>query len=88
MKQLLTSLGVSNVENLNLGPLTLDSILVALFTLLLCMAAGKLLMTLFRKLLAKADVEEVVRRYTLGAIRIVLWIVTLWAFPSPLWWLC
>lgn len=76
MKQLLTSLGVSNVENLNLGPLTLDSILVALFTLLLCMAAGKLLMTLFRKLLAKADIEETVRRYTLGAIRVVLWVVT------------
>lgn len=75
MKQLLTSLGVSNVENLNLGPLTLDSILVALFTLLLCMAAGKLLMTLFRKLLAKADIEETVRRYTLGAIRTVLWII-------------
>lgn len=76
MKQLLTSLGVSNVENLNLGPLTLDSVLVALFTLLLCMAAIKLLMTLFRKLLAKADVEEAVRRYTLGAIRVVLWVVT------------
>ena len=77
MKQLLTSLGVSNVENLNLGPLTLDSILVALFTLLLCMAAGKLLMTLFRKLLAKADIEETPRRYALGAIRTVLWIVTI-----------
>ena len=75
MKELLTSLGVSNVENLDLGPLTLDAVLVALFTLLLCAIAGKLLMTLFRKLLAKADIEEQARRYALGAIRVVLWVI-------------
>ena len=77
MKQLLTSLGVSNVENLDLGPLTLESALVALFTLLVCVIAGKLVLSLLRKLLAKADLEEPVRRYTLGAIRVVLWIVTI-----------
>ena len=76
MKQLLTSLGVSDVENLDLGPLTLESVLVALFTLLLCVIAGKLLLSLFRKLLAKADIEEQARRYALGAIRVVLWVVT------------
>lgn len=76
MKQLLTSLGISNAENLDLGPLTLDSVLIALFTLLLCAVAAKLLMTLSRKLLAKADIEEQARRYVLGAIRVVLWVVT------------
>lgn len=77
MKQLLTSLGVSNVENLDLGPLTLDSVLVALFTLLLCLVAIKLVMSIFRKLLTRSSIDESVRRYTLGAIRVVLWIITI-----------
>ena len=76
MKQLLTSLGISNAENLDLGPLTLDSILVALFTLLLCLVAIKLVMTIFRKLLSKPTIDERFRRYTLGGIRIVLWVIT------------
>lgn len=77
MKQLLTSLGISNVENLDFGPLTLDSILVALFTLLLCLVAIKLVMTVFRKLLSKPTIDERFRRYTLGGVRIVLWIIAL-----------
>ena len=76
MKQLLTSLGISNAENLDLGPLTLDSILVALFTLLLCLVAIKLVMTIFRKLLSKPTIDERFRRYTLGGICIVLWVIT------------
>ena len=76
MKQLLTSLGVTNVENLDLGPLTLDSVLVALFTLLICLVAIKLVMSIFRKLLSRPSIDEPVRRYTLSAIRIVLWIIT------------
>ena len=77
MKQLLTSLGISNVENLDFGPLTLDSILIALFTLLLCLVAIKLVMTVFRKLLSKPTIDERFRRYTLGGVRIVLWIIAL-----------
>ena len=76
MKQLLTSLGVTNVENLDLGPLTLDSVLVALFTLLVCLVAIKLVLSIFRKLLDRPSIDEPVRRYTLLAIRIALWIVT------------
>lgn len=76
MKQLLTAIGISNAENLDLGPLTLDSILVALFTLLICLVAIKLVMTIFRKLLDKAPIDTRFRRYALGSIRVVLWIVT------------
>ena len=77
MKELLTSLGISNVENLDLGPLTLDNVLVALFTLLLCLVAIKLVMTIFRRLLSTPAIDERFRRYTLGGIRAALWVVTI-----------
>ena len=77
MKQLLTSLGVTNAEELNLGPLTLEAVLVALFTLLLCLVAIKLVMSIFRKLLNRPTIDEPVRRYTLSGIRIALWILTI-----------
>ena len=77
MKQLLTSLGVSNVENLDLGPFTLEAMLVALGTFLVCLLVIKLLMTLFRKLLSRPAIDERVRRYTLVGIRTVLWIITI-----------
>ena len=77
MKELLTSLGVTNVENLDLGPLTLEAVLVALFTLVVCLIAIKLVLSIFRKLLTRPSIEERVRRYALGAIRIALWIVTI-----------
>ena len=76
MKELLTSLGISNAEDLNLGPLTLHSALVAIFTLVLCLVAIKLVMAVFRKLLSKPSIDERFRRYTLAGIRTVLWIVT------------
>lgn len=77
MKNLLTSLGISNVEDLNLGALTLEAALGGLITFLLCLVAIKLLMSLFRKLLNQPKIDERVRRYSLGGIRIVLWIVTI-----------
>lgn len=77
MKELLTSLGVSNAENLNLGSLTLETALMALFTLLVCLIAIKLVLSIFRKLLARPSIEERVRRYALGGIRTALWIVTI-----------
>ena len=77
MKQLLTSLGVSNVENLDLGPFTLEAMLIAMLTFLVCLLAIKLVMVLFRKLLSRAHIDERVRRYTLAGIRTVLWIITI-----------
>ena len=77
MKQLLTSLGVTNVENLDLGPFTLEAMLIAMLTFLVCLLAIKLVMVLFRKLLSRAHIDERVRRYTLAGIRTVLWIITI-----------
>ena len=76
MKQLLISLGVSNAENLDLGPFTLEAMLIALGTFLVCLLAIKLVMMLFRKLLSRPAIDERVRRYTLAGIRAVLWIIT------------
>ena len=77
MKQLLTSLGVTNVENLDLGPFTLEAMLIAMLTFLVCLLAIKLVMMLFRKLLSRTHIDERVRRYTLAGIRTVLWIITI-----------
>ena len=76
MEQLLTALGVSNAAELNLGALTLTSVLNALLVLVVCLIAIKIVMTLFTKLLGKTSMDERVRRYALTAIRTVLWILT------------
>ena len=76
MDQLLTALGVSNAADLNLGALTLTSVLNALLALVVCLIAIKIVMTIFTKLLGKTSMDERVRRYALTAIRTVLWILT------------
>ena len=76
MEQLLTALGVSNATELNLGALTLTSVLNALLALVVCLIAIKIVMTIFTKLLGKTSMDERVRRYALTAIRTVLWILT------------
>jgi small conductance mechanosensitive channel len=76
VEQLLTALGVSNAAELNLGALTLTSVLNALLALVVCLIAIKIVMTIFTKLLGKTSMDERVRRYALTAIRTVLWILT------------
>lgn len=75
MNSLLTSLGITNVEDLSFGTLTLEKALGALLTLVLCLLAKRLIMTLVRKLLDRPHVDERVRRYTLAGIRALLWVV-------------
>lgn len=77
MNELLASLGVSNAADLNLGTLTLTSVLSAALTLIVCLIAIKIVMSIFRKLLAKPAIDERVRLYALGGIRAVLWIITI-----------
>lgn len=75
MKDFLASLGITNTEGLSFGNLTLESVLGALLTLLLCLVAKKLVMTLVRKLLDRPVIDERVRRYTLAGIRALLWVL-------------
>lgn len=76
MKDFLASLGITNTEGLSFGNLTWESVLGALLTLLLCLVAQKLVMTLVRKLLDRPNIDSRVRRYTLSGIRTLLWILT------------
>ena len=76
MKDFLASLGITNTEGLSFGNLTWESVLGALLTLLLCLVAQKLVMTLVRKLLDRPNIDSRVRRYTLSGIRALLWILT------------
>ena len=76
MKDFLASLGITNTEGLSFGNLTWESVLGALLTLLLCLVAQKLVMTLVRKLLDRPNIDSRVRRYTLSCIRALLWILT------------
>ena len=77
MEQLLTSLGISNAADLNLGALTLTSVLGALLTLIVCLIAIKIIMSIFTKLLGKTSMDQRVRGYALGGIRTVLWILAI-----------
>ena len=76
MKDFLASLGITNTEGLSFGTLTWESVLGALLTLLLCLVAQKLVMTLVRKLLDRPNIDSRVRRYTLSGIRTLLWVLT------------
>ena len=76
MKDFLASLGITNTEGLSFGNLTWESVLGALLTLLLCLVAQKLVMTLVRKLLDRPNIDSRVRRYTLSGIRTLLWVLT------------
>ncbi|MBE6918250.1 MAG: mechanosensitive ion channel family protein [Ruminococcaceae bacterium] len=77
MEQLLTSLGVSNAADLNLGSLTLAGVLGAVVTLIICLITIKIVMSIFRKLLTRPSIDERVRGYALGGIRTVLWIIAI-----------
>ena len=77
MKELLTSLGVTNAADLNLGALTLTSVPKAMLTLILCLIFIKIVMSIFHKVFDKSSVDERVRRYALKTIRIVLWIIAI-----------
>lgn len=78
MNELLTSLGLSgDSASALLGAVTLESILGAALTLLICLIAIKVILDIFRKLLDKSSVDTQIRKYALSAIRFVLWLVTI-----------
>ena len=77
MKEILTSLGVSaDLGELNLGSLSLERLLGALLTLILCIIAIRIMRRIFQKLLSKPKIDARARKYALTGIRILLWILT------------
>ena len=78
MNQILTSLGINaDLGELSLGTLTLESLLGAVLTLLLCMIAGRIVQKLVRKLLSAPKVDERARKYALIGVRVLLWAITI-----------
>lgn len=76
MNELLTSLGLSSDSaSAVLGAITLEGLISAVITLLICLVALKVIMSFFRKLLNRPHIDGRVRQYSLAGIRIVLWIV-------------
>ncbi len=78
MKNFLSSLGITaDVGEWNLGALTLEKILSALLTLLICMVAARLLRRVLQRLLGKTKLDAQAQKYALTAVRVIAWIVTI-----------
>ena len=77
MKNLLTSLGITTeVGEWNIGALSMETLLHAAVTLLLCIIAARLVRMLLRRALDTPKVAPQVKKYTLLAVRVLAWIVT------------
>lgn len=77
MDQFLSSLGISaDLSGLDLGTLSLEKLLAAVLTLLICIITSRIVLRIFRKLLTNPKVDERARKYALTGLRVVLWIVT------------
>ena len=74
-----TSIDTSQLEEalkLSLGSLTLGRVLYTLILLAVCLLVTRLVSSLAKRLLARGDLEERVRKYILGAVRAVLYVLT------------
>lgn len=74
-----TSIDTSQLETalkLSLGSLTLGRVLYTLILLAVCLLVTRLVNSLAKRLLARGDLEERVRKYILGAVRAVLYVLT------------
>ena len=77
MKNLLTSLGINaEVGEWNIGALSMETLLHAAVTLILCIIAARLVRMLLRRALDTPKVAPQVKKYTLLAVRVLAWIVT------------
>ena len=59
------------------GKMTLQQLLTSLIILLVCLIVVKLVMTLLRRLTGRSKMDERVRRYILGGVKALLYVVTI-----------
>ena len=59
------------------GKMTLEQLLTSLIILVVCLVVVKLIMTLIRRLTGRSKMDERVRRYILGGIKAILYVVTI-----------
>lgn len=77
MKNLLTSLGINaEVGEWNIGALSMETLLHAAVTLILCIIAARLVRMLLRRALDTPKVAPQVKKYALLSVRVLAWIVT------------
>lgn len=75
-----TSIDTSAIEEAmqkSWGKMTLEQLLTSLIILVICLIVVKLVMTLLRRITAKSKMDERVRRYILGGIKAILYVVTI-----------
>ena len=76
MKDFLTSLGInSDLGGFNLGTVTLERLAAAAITLVICLIGLRIVMSVSRRLLQKAKIDDRPRKCALAAIRAVLWVM-------------
>lgn len=64
-----------DLSALNLGSFTLSALLGALLTLVICLVAMHLLLTLLRRVLNRTKLDATLKKYAVGAMRLVLWVI-------------
>ena len=75
-----TSIDTSAIEEVmqkSWGKMTLQQLLTSLLILIVCLIAVKLIMALLRRLTGKSKMDVRVRRYILGGIKAMLYVVTI-----------
>lgn len=78
MKDFFSSLGITaDMGDWNIGTLTLESLLGAALTLLICIVAARVLRKLVARVLNKPQIDPQARKYTLAAVRVLAWVVTI-----------
>ena len=64
-----------DLSALNLGSFTLSALLGAVVTFCICVIAMRLILSLLRRMLDKTRLDATLRKYALGAMRLVLWVI-------------
>lgn len=75
-----TSIDTSAIEEAmqkSWGKMTLQQLLTSLIILVICLIVVKLIMTLLRRLTGRSKMDERVRRYILGGVKALLYMVTI-----------
>ena len=75
-----TSIDTSAIEEVmqkSWGKMTVQQLLTSLLILIVCLIAVKLIMALLRRLTGKSKMDDRVRRYILGGIKAMLYVVTI-----------
>lgn len=64
-----------DLSALNLGSFTLSALLGAVVTFCICVIAMRLILSILRRMLDKTRLDATLRKYALGAVRLVLWVI-------------